>query len=120
MRSTRILAGIEILALIFICRRVAAQEVPDSSAVRYVLPPVVVTADRMEEPLDRVSSSVTIVTSRDIELQQARSIDEALRSVPGLHIVRSGSPVGSNSKRRLTSPVGTGSGELTRNHSLPR
>ena len=56
------------------------------------LSPVVVTADRIEVPLDRVSSSVTLITAELIESQQFQTISDALRNVSGVDIVRSGSP----------------------------
>lgn len=68
-----------------------AQEQTEGEEVKYKLSPVIVTANRLLEPLDRISSSVTVLTSQDIEVQQARTVDEVLRNVPGLDIVRSGS-----------------------------
>ena len=55
------------------------------------LSPVVVTADRIGVPLDRVSSSVTLITAELIESQQFQTISDALRNVSGVDIVRSGS-----------------------------
>ena len=53
--------------------------------------PIVVTADRIEVPLDRVSSSVTLITAEAIEEQQVNDVSEVLRNVSGIDIVRSGS-----------------------------
>lgn len=51
-----------------------------------------VTADRLEEPVKEKTDSVTIITREDIEQQQWRYVVDALREVPGLTVVRSGSP----------------------------
>ncbi len=51
-----------------------------------------VTADRLEEPLKDKTDSVTVLTREDIEQQQWRYVSDALREVPGLSIIRSGSP----------------------------
>jgi vitamin B12 transporter len=53
---------------------------------------VSITATRIEEPLERVGASVSIVPDEVIEVQQYRSVDEALRSLPGLSVLTSGSP----------------------------
>jgi len=54
--------------------------------------PVVVTATRFEEPLEQIGASVTVIPEEQIEAQQYRSVEEALRAVPGLDVQRSGSP----------------------------
>ena len=55
------------------------------------LSPVVVTADRIEVPLDRVSSSVSIISSSLIETQQLQTVGDLLSKVSGVSIPRSGS-----------------------------
>jgi vitamin B12 transporter len=55
------------------------------------LEPVVVTATRAETPLKEVSTAVTVITQEDIRQQQAETVAEALRSVPSLDVVQSGS-----------------------------
>lgn len=52
---------------------------------------VVVTATRDEVPLEQVGSSISVVTAKEIEQQQIRTVADALRTVPGLDVVRSGS-----------------------------
>lgn len=74
------------------CGGAALAQESEEEEVEYELSPIIVTANRLLEPLDRISSSATVLTSRDIEVQQARTVDEILRNVPGLDIVRSGSP----------------------------
>lgn len=54
------------------------------------LEPVVVTATKLETPLREVASSVTVITRQEIENKQINSVEEVLRSVPGLDVVRQG------------------------------
>ncbi|HEX9879408.1 MAG TPA: TonB-dependent receptor plug domain-containing protein, partial [Candidatus Binatia bacterium] len=55
------------------------------------LPPVVVTATRVETPQEQVTTSLSVITSDDIQAQQAATVEEVLRDVPGLDVVQSGS-----------------------------
>ncbi len=63
----------------------AAQEVKK-------LEPVVVTATRIETPASEVGASVSVVTEDDFRAYHYATVDEALRSVPGVEIRRAGSP----------------------------
>ena len=91
MQRKRRYTEVGAVALVLFGQDVLAQELYEGEEVQYELPTVVVTANRLQEPLDRISSSVTVVTSDEMEAQQARTVDEALRNLPGLDIVRSGS-----------------------------
>ena len=53
--------------------------------------PVVVTATRIETPAAEVGVAVSVVTEEDFRTYHYATVDEALRSVPGLEIRRSGS-----------------------------
>ncbi len=53
---------------------------------------VVVTATRIEEAVENVPSSVTVITSEDFGKKQATTVLEVLRGVPGLDVVQSGGP----------------------------
>ncbi len=55
------------------------------------LEPVVVTATKTETPAEQLGASVTVVTGEEIETYHYPTVDEALRSVPGVDIRRSGS-----------------------------
>ena len=57
---------------------------------------VVVSATKTVETVDKVPSSVTIITAEEIERKQATSVLEVLRDVPGLDVVQSGG-LGKNS-----------------------
>jgi vitamin B12 transporter len=53
-------------------------------------PDVVVTAMRLEQPLDESLASVTVIRRADIERAQARTVDELLAGVEGLSIAGGG------------------------------
>ncbi len=53
--------------------------------------PVVVTATRTETPLQETAAAVTIVNEEEIHQQQATTVAEVLRNVPGLDITQNGS-----------------------------
>src|ERR1044071_4369466 len=61
-------------------------EVPEPT-----LPPVLVTSTRTETPLQQVTTSASVVTTKDIQDQQAELVLETLRRVPGVDVVQSGS-----------------------------
>lgn len=54
------------------------------------LDPVVVTATRIPTPMREIGASVTMVDREDMERRQVRTVGDALRTVPGLRVVRSG------------------------------
>jgi vitamin B12 transporter len=60
----------------------------------FIAPPVVVTATRVPTPSEEVATSVTVITGDDLERRQSRSLADALRDVPGLNLVQSGSAGG--------------------------
>mgnify|MGYP003555374414 FL=1 len=53
-------------------------------------PPVIVTATRTTQTVDAALASVTVINRKDIERQQARSIQDLLRGVPGVSISNNG------------------------------
>ncbi|MFQ5851277.1 MAG: TonB-dependent receptor plug domain-containing protein [Candidatus Binatia bacterium] len=55
------------------------------------LKPVVVTATRVEIPREEVTTSISVITAEDIQAQQAETVLEALRNVPGVDVIQSGS-----------------------------
>lgn len=52
--------------------------------------PVIVTATRTPQTADAALASVTVITRKDIERLQARSMQDLLRGVPGVSIANSG------------------------------
>jgi vitamin B12 transporter len=65
------------------------------------VPPVVITASKIEEPLPDVSASVTVVGRDAIERRNATTVQEVLREVPGLDLQRSGGAAGTFTQVRL-------------------
>ncbi len=53
---------------------------------------VVVTAARIPEALSKTAADVTVITRQEIERRQLTSVAEALRFVPALAVVESGTP----------------------------
>src|SRR6059058_6631937 len=54
--------------------------------------PVVVSATRFDIPLDQSPASVSVIDSQDIENKQIERAANALREVPGLAVVQTGTP----------------------------
>src|SRR5437660_12353796 len=52
--------------------------------------PVIVSATRTEIPLDQSPSSVSVIDSPDIDRKQIERVSDALRAVPGLSVVQTG------------------------------
>ncbi|HST29282.1 MAG TPA: TonB-dependent receptor plug domain-containing protein [Chthoniobacterales bacterium] len=52
--------------------------------------PVVVSATRFEIPLDRSPASVSVIDSQEFEEKQTERVADALRAVPGLSVVQTG------------------------------
>jgi vitamin B12 transporter len=51
---------------------------------------VVVTATRVETPIEEIASSITVISSKEIERKQKTTVLEALRDIPGLDVVQTG------------------------------
>ncbi|OLC06145.1 MAG: hypothetical protein AUH41_13430 [Gemmatimonadetes bacterium 13_1_40CM_66_11] len=62
-----------------------------------VLKPVVVTATRVPVAADLVASAVTVLRGVDLVAQGVRTVADALETVPGVHIVETGSIGGQTS-----------------------
>jgi vitamin B12 transporter len=54
--------------------------------------PVVVSATRTEIPLDQSPASVSVIDSEDIDHKQTERVADALREIPGLNVVQTGTP----------------------------
>ncbi len=51
---------------------------------------IVVSATRLPTPLDQTPASVSVITTEDFENKQIQRVADALREVPGLSVVQSG------------------------------
>jgi len=54
--------------------------------------PVVVTATRTGIPLDQLPASVSLISSQDLDEKQIERVSDALRELPGLNVVQTGTP----------------------------
>lgn len=58
------------------------------------LPQIVVTPTLVPTPENEVASSITVITSADMEAKQERTVPDALADVPGLNVAQTGGPGG--------------------------
>jgi vitamin B12 transporter len=56
------------------------------------MPPVVVTASRIAEPLSQVGTTVSVIDAEQIQSQKIQTAGDALSQVPGVQVTQSGSP----------------------------
>jgi vitamin B12 transporter len=68
----------------------AQQPSPSASPIEAEVEQVVVTATRFDIPLDQSPASVSVITSEDLEQKQIERVSDALREVPGLSVVQTG------------------------------
>ncbi len=59
--------------------------------------PAVVSPTGVVTPSGEVASSVTVITDKDIQTQQYRSVPDVLNTVPGLNVVQTSGPGGQTS-----------------------
>jgi vitamin B12 transporter len=70
----------------------ARAQAPAPAEPELSMEPVVVTAARIPEALSKTAADVTVITRQELERRQITSVAEALRSVPALTVVQSGTP----------------------------
>lgn len=83
-------------AVVSLTGTVAAQGERDTVET-VLVSPIVVSVSRVEIEASRVASAVTVVTREQIESRQLGTVLEALQSVPGVSLVRTGGAGGSTS-----------------------
>src|ERR1044072_9147352 len=76
-------AAISVRAVEFISPN--GDQLPEAEAA-----PVVVSATRFDIPLDQSPASASVIDSQDFEIKQTERVADALREVPGLSVVQSG------------------------------
>ena len=54
--------------------------------------PIVVSATRFDIPLDQLPASASVIDSQEIDQKQIERVSNALREVPGLNVVQTGTP----------------------------
>lgn len=74
--------------------RAKASATPRASSAKTTLPTmtIVITPTRLPEPLGQVGTTTSVVSAPEMETQQARVAVDALRTIPGVQVVQSGSP----------------------------
>ena len=78
---------------LLVCSAAAAPANAEDAASQPVeLPPIVVSATRLPTPEDQLGSTVTVITSEDIQQKQERTLADVLQDVPGLNLVQTGGP----------------------------
>ncbi|MGH7928295.1 MAG: TonB-dependent receptor, partial [Candidatus Binatia bacterium] len=77
---------LSLLCLFLLFSELRAAESPEPT-----LSPIFVTGTRTETPLEQVTTSATVITAKEIQAQQTETVLEALRDVPGLDVVQTGS-----------------------------
>jgi vitamin B12 transporter len=82
------LAGIWLMTAPLISR--AQEPSPAASPVEAQAEEIIVSATRFDIPLDQSPASVSVITSEDIEQKQIQRVSNALREVPGLSVVQTG------------------------------
>jgi vitamin B12 transporter len=63
---------------------------PYAQEKEITLEKVVVTATRVETPIEEIASSITVISSKEIERKQKTTVLETLRNIPGLDVVQTG------------------------------
>lgn len=86
-----LLAVAVLLAAPFICRAQDATStaLPNSEAETQG---IVVSATRIETPEEESPATIDVIRSDDFEIKQTHRVADALREVPGVSVVQSGSP----------------------------
>jgi len=88
----KIIATLLVASLLALPRVAGAKEVETSQTE--TTDTFVITAIRIEIPTKEVASSLTVISSQDIENQQKATVLEVLRGLPGLDVVQAGGPGG--------------------------
>jgi vitamin B12 transporter len=68
----------------------AQQASPTASPIEAEVEQVIVSATRFDIPLDKSPATVSVINSEELEQKQIERISDALREVPGLSVVQTG------------------------------
>jgi len=95
-------AGVRNAALILVCSLYSAlaqgqnanpgASDTNNAAQGSALEPIVITATRTAQPLDRTGSSMSVISADDLATQQLAFVSDALAQTPGLSVTREGGP----------------------------
>ena len=81
---------ITLIFMTLIFKTIWAEEKKEEVIAEVAGEAVIVTADRVEEPLSKSSASVTVVTKKELEDRHALTVFDVLRGVPGLDVTQQG------------------------------
>ena len=85
--SARRLIAVLLSCLTWLCAGPAWAQ--DSSAFG-TMQPIVVSPTLFPTPVDEIGSSITVITSDDMDRKQERTLPDALKDVPGLNLAQTG------------------------------
>ena len=85
---------LSVLIFVFYLAPLNALAADPSTEDTSVLEDVVVSATRTPTGISQLGSSVTVITSKEIEAKQQTQVIDVLRNVPGVNVVQSGSKGG--------------------------
>lgn len=80
-------------------QQISARAAASNSGASTAIDPsdIAVSPTGTPEPVDQIGSSVTVITAKQIEAQQRRTLPDVLKMVPGLNVVQTGGPGGQTS-----------------------
>jgi vitamin B12 transporter len=81
---------IRFAAALFLAPVVCQAQQPTSTPSEEEAEQVVVSATRFDIPLDQSPATVSVISSEDMEQKQIERVSDALREVPGLSVVQTG------------------------------
>ena len=87
---------------------------PETPGAPLSLPPMVVSAGRVEQRLSDVPTHTTVLTREDIEASAAQTVDDLLREVPGFSLFRRSSSLVANPTTQGVSLRGIGPSGVSR------
>lgn len=76
-----------LMTILVFSKSVFSQEKKEVKKVKK-LPEIVVTATRTEKEVEAAPASVNVITKKEIEIKNPKTIDEALNDIPGVMIKR--------------------------------
>ena len=88
--GARKLRALPLVILVFAGRAQAQEASPTPTPGETEAEQVIVSATRFDIPLDQSPASASVITSEDIEQKQIERVSNALREVPGLSVVQTG------------------------------
>jgi vitamin B12 transporter len=96
----KILAHPWIYIILLICSNLGFSAIGQKAWSIQPEKPRIITSSRLEEPINKVTSTISVITEEDIKRLQARTVVELLRNIPGL-IVQAQGTLGEETNIRI-------------------